>query len=84
MRSRTTTRHVHSRWQPPVSARSSERPKTVQFEKPVVIEGEVVQPVRMTDVEGRAWVALYPMQRQADGGWRINGCQLARLPGREV
>ena len=60
------------------------RPKTVQFENPVVVEGEVIQPVRMTDAEGRAWIALYPMQRQADGGWRINGCQLARLSGREV
>ena len=60
------------------------RPHSVQFEKPVVVEGEVIQPVRMTDAEGRAWIALYPMQRQADGGWRINGCQLARLAGREV
>ena len=60
------------------------RPKAVQFEKPAVVEGEVIQPVRLTDAEGRTWIALYPMQRQADGGWRINGCQLARLPGREV
>jgi len=60
------------------------RPKTVQFEKPVLVEGQVVQPVKMTDAKGHMWVALYPMQRQADGGWRINGCQLARLSGREV
>jgi hypothetical protein len=60
------------------------RRKTVQFEQPVVVEGEVIQPVRMTDAEGRAWIALYPMQREADGGWRINGCQLARLPGHET
>ena len=60
------------------------RPKTVQFEKPVLVEGQIVQPVKMTDAEGHMWVALYPMQRQADGGWRINGCQLARLSGREV
>ena len=60
------------------------RPKTVQFEKSVLIEGQVIQPVKMTDAEGHMWVALYPMQRQADGGWRINGCQLARLAGREV
>jgi hypothetical protein len=60
------------------------RPKTVQFEKPEVVEGEVIQPVRMTDAEGRAWIALYAMQRQADGSWRINGCQLARLSGLEV
>jgi hypothetical protein len=60
------------------------RPKSVQFEKPAVVEGEVIQPVRMTDAEGNAWIALYPMQRQADGVWRINGCQLARLRGHQV
>jgi hypothetical protein len=60
------------------------RPKSVQFEPPAVVDGEVIQPVRMTDVEGAAWIALYPMQRQADGVWRINGCQLARLRAQSV
>lgn len=57
------------------------RPKSVRFDPPVVSEGEIVQPVRMTDADGRAWLALYPMQREPDGAWRINGCQLARLAG---
>lgn len=56
------------------------RPQSVQFEEPMTIEGEVVQPVRMTDAQGRAWLAVYPMQRQPDGGWKINGCRLGRLP----
>jgi hypothetical protein len=60
------------------------RPKSVQFEKPEVVEGVVVQPVRLIDAEGRPWIALYSMQRQPDGGWRIDGCQLARLAGRET
>ena len=60
------------------------RPKSVQFEKPAVVDGEVIQPVRMTDAEGNAWIALYPMKRQTDGLWRINGCQLARLRGQQV
>jgi hypothetical protein len=60
------------------------RPKSVQFEKLAVVGGEVVQPVRMTDAEGEVWIALYPMQRQLDGVWRINGCQLARLRGQRV
>jgi len=30
------------------------------------------------------WLALYPMEKQSDGSWRINGCQLARLPARET
>ena len=60
------------------------RPKSVLFEAPVLIDGEVVQPVRMTDAGGRGWIALYPMQRQPDGSWRTNGCQLGRLAGQEV
>ena len=60
------------------------RPNSVLFETPVLVEGEVVQPVRMTDGEGRGWVALYPMQRQPDGSWRTNGCQLSRLGGQVI
>ena len=60
------------------------RPKTVKFEAPQLIDDMVVQPVRLTDADGRTWIALYPMQREPDGTWRINGCQLARLAGQET
>jgi hypothetical protein len=60
------------------------RPRNIEFDQPVVIENEVMQPVRMIDAEGAAWIALYPMARQRNGAWRINGCQLARLGGRQV
>ena len=56
------------------------RPRTVDFEAPIrVDDDELVQPVRLTDAEGRAWIALYPMQRGSDGVWRTNGCQLRRV-----
>ena len=60
------------------------RPKSVQFEQPAVIDGEVIQPVRMTDADGQTWIAFYPMQREADGRWRISGCQLERLRGQRA
>jgi hypothetical protein len=60
------------------------RPKSVQFEQPAVIDGEVIQPVRMTDADGEAWVAFYPMQREPDGRWRINGCQLEKVRGQRA
>jgi len=56
------------------------RPKSVKFEPPEMIEGEVVQPVRMTDAAGREWLAIYPMLREG-GRWRTNGCLLHRLQG---
>ena len=56
------------------------RPQSVAFEAPVPLGAdELVQPVRMTDGEGRAWLAVYPMQRGADGVWRTNGCQIRRF-----
>jgi hypothetical protein len=60
------------------------RPKNVIFEAPLLVDGQVLQPVRLTDGEGRGWIAVYPMQRQPDGSWRTNGCQLARLSGTET
>jgi hypothetical protein len=56
------------------------RPKSVQFHPPEIVDGQVVQPVRMTDAAGGAWLAIYPMQREG-GNWRTNGCLLHRLPG---
>lgn len=56
------------------------RPRTVAFDAPELAgPDDVVQPVRLTDREGRAWLAIYPMQRGADGVWRTNGCQLRRI-----
>jgi len=57
------------------------RPKSVQFERPELVESQVVQPVRMIDAAGRAWIAVYPMRREADGRWRTDGCLLHRVPG---
>ena len=60
------------------------RPKDVIFEVTRFIEGQLVQPVRLTDADGRSWIAIYPMQRQPDGSWRTNGCQLSRLSGTQI
>jgi hypothetical protein len=57
------------------------RPKSVQFEPLESVEGQVVQPVRMSDAAGRQWLAIYPMRREADGHWRTDGCLLHRLQG---
>jgi len=54
------------------------RPASVAFLKPEKDGDEILQPVRMTDEEGRVWIALYTMQRQASGAWLTNGCRLAR------
>lgn len=48
-----------------------------QFLEGAVIEGAVVQPLRLVLPDDTVLVALYQMQRQPDGRWRIAGCVLA-------
>jgi hypothetical protein len=54
------------------------RPASVSFLELVVMGGEVVQQVQVTDGDGGVWLAYYSMQRQKDGSWRTNGCHLVQ------
>jgi hypothetical protein len=51
------------------------RPASVAFLEPQRIDGQVRQPVRMTDAAGTSWLVLYLMEQQRDRSWRIAGCQ---------
>ena len=49
----------------------------VEFLEGAVIAGDVVQPLRLVLPDGSVMVAIYGMQREADGRWRINACVIA-------
>ena len=59
------------------------RPSRVAFLDLVVIGGDVVQQLQLTDRAGGVWLAYYAMQRQEDGSWRANGCHLVQ-PNRVI
>ena len=59
------------------------RPANVFFLELMVIGGDVVQQVQITDRAGGLWVAYFSMQRQKDGSWRTNGCHLVQ-PARTI
>ncbi len=69
------------------------RPRTVAFEAPIRVpardnsgggSGEALaQPVRVTGPDGRPVLAMYHMERQGDGSWRIAGVVLRALEERE-
>ena len=59
------------------------RPSAVSFLDLMVMGGDVVQPVQVTDGSGAVWVAYYAMQRQRDGSWRTSGCRLVQ-PSRSI
>jgi hypothetical protein len=52
------------------------RPQDVAFGPLVTIEGRIVQRVTVVGPDGRPVLALYIMEQQPDGTWRINGCIL--------
>jgi hypothetical protein len=40
--------------------------------------------VQIQDLEGIDWVAVYTLEQQPDGTWRISGCYLLKAPGQAV
>ncbi|MEO8565751.1 MAG: DUF4864 domain-containing protein [Betaproteobacteria bacterium] len=49
----------------------------VEFLEGAVIDGIVVQPLRLIDADNTVRVALYTMEKQVDGEWRISSCRIA-------
>jgi hypothetical protein len=52
------------------------RPREVAFGSLVDMEGRIVQRVLLVGPDGRPVTALYIMEREPDGTWRIDGCIL--------
>ena len=53
------------------------RSESRQFLEAAVIDGAVIQPLRIVTPDGETLVALYSMQQQPDKEWRISGCEMA-------
>ena len=59
------------------------RPAAVAFLRPELLDGQWTQGVHLTDDAGVRWLAVYRMERSADGkAWRIGGCTLVPASGR--
>ncbi len=52
------------------------RPRSVDFGALSEHDGEIVQLVELTGPDAVAYTARYTMEHEADGSWRIGGCQL--------
>jgi len=52
------------------------RPRRVVFQELRFMHGMPMQPVLIIDPEGIPVMAFYPMEKQPDGAWRIDGCYL--------
>lgn len=56
------------------------RPQSVAFGRLRDENGAYIQEVFLVDPDGVEWTALYALQQQPDGSWRIAGCQLTKEP----
>lgn len=54
------------------------RPREVEFLEAALRDGRPMQSVRFVGPDGRAVIALYAMERQPDGTWRIAAVYLLR------
>lgn len=52
------------------------RPRQVEFRDIIDLDGSPTQRVFIIGPDGAPVMALYPMELQADGTWRIGGCYL--------
>ena len=60
------------------------RARDVEFRDLGPIGGRLVQQVYMVGPDGKPVLALYEMQKQPDGSWKINGCYLTQPPDQSV
>jgi hypothetical protein len=54
------------------------RHRSFEFGESKVEGGWIAQRVHIIDANGEAWVALYTLEQQADGSYKITGCSLLK------
>jgi hypothetical protein len=54
------------------------RPQSVEFLDARIVDGRIGQAVRFVGPDGQAVIAIYTMEQQPDGSWRIAAVQLIR------
>jgi hypothetical protein len=52
------------------------RHKSFEFGEGRAADGRIAQTVRIIDADGNLWDALYTLEQQPDGSWKITGCVL--------
>jgi len=55
------------------------RHKSFEFGESRIEGSSVAQRVHIIDANGEAWEALYTLEQQADGSYKITGCSLLKV-----
>jgi hypothetical protein len=58
------------------------RPQSFNFTEALIDPmGRPAQKMLVVGPDGKTYEALYSMEKQPDGTWRISGCSLLEIPG---
>ena len=59
------------------------RPQKYKFDKMGTspVDGSPTQHVMIVGPDGKTYEAVYTLQQQPNGEWKINGCTIVKLPG---
>ena len=60
------------------------RPRHIVFKELRIIKRTLVQPVLLVGPDNVPVTALYPMQQQPDGVWKIDGCYLQSFESKSM
>ena len=55
------------------------RHKSFEFGEVRLADGKIAQLVHIVDSDGVPWEALYTLEQQADGSFKISGCTLIKV-----
>ncbi len=59
-------------------------PQAYNFGRNALISGQVHQELIVTDGDGKQWQAVYSLERQPDGSWKITGVKMNPYKGVSV
>jgi hypothetical protein len=54
------------------------RHRSFEFGEATIVDGKIRQLVHIIDADGVAWEALYTLEQQADGSYKISACVLTK------
>ena len=58
------------------------RPQSFNFTEALIDpQGRPAQKMTVVGPDGKSYIAVYSMEKQPDGTWRISGCTLLEIPG---
>lgn len=57
------------------------RPRSYEFGELIAKDGRLEQTVDLVDADGVFWTALYTLERQPDGSWKITSCSILKKTG---